>query len=675
MTFADFAFATDDYRVDTQLPAMESQLIEASELGDKPQAFGLPRCFVTVATVAIVGLIAGLPTTFAELPPPVKLAPSIEQLETARAEVVARAIPTATSIFVPGGGGGGSGVVIDPDGYALTNFHVTSPAGNFMQCSMADGKVYDAVIVGIDPVGDLAMIRLVGRDAFPHAPLGDSSRVQSGDWSMVIGNPFLLAGNLQPTVTWGVISGVGRYQYPSGTLLEYGDCLQTEASVNPGNSGGPIYNDDAEVIGIVGRCSFEKRGRVNVGVGYAISANQAKNFLGTLEVGRIADHATLGATVVTDPEGGVRISNIIAGSDAYRRGLRYDAEILRIDGRTVTTANEVQNVLATYPANWRIPLTFRHDGETVRTVVRLRSVHRRDELLEKMKGSMPPPPPVPDKPKDEDDDTESSPPQDDREPGESIPRDATPGESDDDAEGNAESDAGKKSSSVSDEVKRMFEARRGFANYYFNRLAQQRFINSLRKLAIAPESGGNGAAGASRWTIRGVATTHGDAEVAIEIDPKIAKGVIGDDSALLESGNDAYELVERGGKMAVLAPLSAWLRMTIEGPDRFGDTYAAGSGPLAGARPLRNIIVSTDGESEVRFLTHPDGDHLEVVEVEADRDRDPAELWITLGPDRRPERLELKFGLETRVAIKITQWETSPIDKPVNVDALDPAKE
>ena len=120
---------------------------------------------------------------------------------------------------------------------------------------------------------------------------------------MVIGNPFPLATNLKPTVTYGILSGVGRYQYPSGTLLEYGDCLQTDASVNPGNSSGPIYDAEGRLLGIIGRCSFEKRGRVNVGVGYAISINQAENFIGYLHSGRIVDHATLGATVSTDPDG------------------------------------------------------------------------------------------------------------------------------------------------------------------------------------------------------------------------------------------------------------------------------------------------------------------------------------------------------------------------------------
>ena len=111
-----------------------------------------------------------------------------------------------------------------------------------------------------------------------------------------MGNPFSLATDFTPTVTFGLISGVNRYQPPEGKgLLEYTDCIQIDTSINPGNSGGPLFNMQGELIGINGRGSFEKRGRVNSGVGYAISINQIKNFLGHLQAGIDTDHATLGA--------------------------------------------------------------------------------------------------------------------------------------------------------------------------------------------------------------------------------------------------------------------------------------------------------------------------------------------------------------------------------------------
>src|SRR5579883_3092739 len=226
--------------------------------------------------------------------------------------------------------GGGSGVLISEDGYALTNFHVTEAArGPVMKCGLPDGQLYDAVLVGLDKVGDVALIKLLPKkpgDTFPFAKLGDSDKLQAGDWSLAMGNPFLLANDFTPTVTYGLISGVHRYQYPAGTLLEYTDCIQIDTSINPGNSGGPLFNTAGELIGINGRIALEKRGRVNVGVGYSISINQIKNFLGQLKAGIDTDHATLGALVGTASEDApltqMVIKQMLDESDAYRRGLK-----------------------------------------------------------------------------------------------------------------------------------------------------------------------------------------------------------------------------------------------------------------------------------------------------------------------------------------------------------------
>src|SRR5205814_2664695 len=105
--------------------------------------------------------------------------------------------------------------------------------------------------------------------------------------------------------------GVNRYQPPEGKgTLEYTDCIQFDTSINPGNSGGPLFNMNGELIGINGRGSFDKRGRVNSGVGYAISINQIKNFLGHMRAGIDTDHATLGATVKTVGEGDDEIARM-----------------------------------------------------------------------------------------------------------------------------------------------------------------------------------------------------------------------------------------------------------------------------------------------------------------------------------------------------------------------------
>ncbi len=311
--------------------------------------------------------------------------------EAKRIAVVNKAKDCVLAIFLTSGQGGGSGVVISPDGYALTNFHVALPCGKAMLCGMADGKAYDAVLVGLDPTGDVALVKLFGRDDFSYAELGDTDKTRVGDWVFAMGNPFLLATDFQPTVTYGIISGLHRYQKPADKreLLEYTDCLQTDASINPGNSGGPLFDAEGRLIGINGRGSFEKRGRVNVGAGYAISINQIKNFLAALRGGRIADHATLGAEAASDEGGRPVVTEIYETSDAYRRGLRRDDEIVSFAGRSISTTNAFKNVLGTLPKGWRVPLSYRHEGKQYDVLVRLAAAHSESELIEMAGGRAP----------------------------------------------------------------------------------------------------------------------------------------------------------------------------------------------------------------------------------------------------------------------------------------------
>ncbi|NND99372.1 MAG: trypsin-like serine protease [Pirellulaceae bacterium] len=585
---------------------------------------------------------------------PLKIDPVLQQAEDDRIAAIERARPSAVSIYVPGGGGGGSGVLISPDGYALTNFHVTSPAGVYMRCSLADGNVYDAVLVGIDPVGDLAMIRLLGRDDFPYATMADSRLAKAGDWCMVIGNPFLLASNLQPTVTWGILSGVGRYQYPSGTLLEYADCLQTDASINPGNSGGPIYNHRGELLGIVGRASFEKRGRVNVGVGYAISIHQAKNFLGYLRSGRVVDHATLGATVTTDPDGGVSVSNILESSDAYRRGLRYASEVLEIDGRSVQTANDVQNILGTLPSGWRVKMTFREQGRLTETLVRLRSVHRQDELLEKMSAALPPPPPRPGE-KEGPSEKEQGPDGKQDEPGGKVP-------GLEDLKKLKDKILKKRpAKKYPKHVEALLEARRGYANYHFNVLEQQDFIRELRQQAPRGKAGTD-----EIWLIKGSTEGANPQSVSIQIESGNMALVVGETALASKTKADLYDGVDSRSVAGILPALDAWRRMLARGPKKFGESYYLGTMPLAGERPLRDCMVAMDGELEVRWLSHPESHHVEVVEVFADRDEDPAELWIGRDETGAPTTMDLRYGLDSVLRFQVTSWDKRPVTAPVD---------
>ena len=310
-------------------------------------------CFALAAVFCLAAWLAG------GLSPGLAQCPNVrlQEAEARRIAVIARVRPSVVAIFARGGQGGGSGVLVSKDGYALSNFHVVQGSGPVMQCGLPDGVLYDAVLVGVDKVGDVALIKLLPKKPggeFPAARLGDSDKVKAGDWSLAMGNPFLLATDFTPTVTYGLVSGVHRYQYPEGSrgLLEYTDCIQTDTSINPGNSGGPLFNMDGELIGINGRISLEKRGRVNSGVGYAISINQIKNFMGHLRAGLEADHATLGAFIENksdDVQGAMVVTSILENSDAHRRGLDLNDELVSFAGRPVTNANYFQNVLGLFP--------------------------------------------------------------------------------------------------------------------------------------------------------------------------------------------------------------------------------------------------------------------------------------------------------------------------------------
>ena len=476
---------------------------------------------------------------------------AVLRAEAERVAVVAKASEAAVAIFASGGQGGGSGVVISHDGYALSNFHVTKGAGDAMKCGMSDGRMYDAVIVGIDPVGDVALLKLLGRDDFPHAELADSDLVQVGDWAFAIGNPFLLATDFTPSVSYGIISGVHRYQYPAGTLLEYTDCLQTDASINPGNSGGPLFDSHGKLIGINGRGSFEKRGRVNVGVGYAISINQIKNFLGHLKGGRVVDHATLGARVTTRPDGSVGVADILDDSDAFRRGLRQGDEVVRFGGRPIRTVNAFKNVLGIFPKDWRVPLTYRHEGKTFDVAVRLEGVHSPEELLAKLQGRVPAEPgpdrPAPDRPGR----GRRQPQPDDGQPDEQPndkPKRMTPR-----VAGAAPMPA---------EVKAVYEARRGFANYFFNKIERVRTWN--RCIARGDFHEATGA-----WTLKGELAVGGDAE--FRLSDTIAACTMPGGHLEANVGEDLTTIADPPGSGGMLAALHLWRRLLVLGPERYGD--------------------------------------------------------------------------------------------------------
>jgi S1-C subfamily serine protease len=526
-----------------------------------------------------------------------------------RIEVMRRASAAAVAIFA-GEAGGGSGVLISPDGYALTNFHVVQPAGIAMKCGLADGRLYDAVLVGLDPTGDVALVKLLGRDDFPFAALADSDEVEVGDFCFAAGNPFLLATDFQPSISAGIVSGTRRYQFPAGTILEYTDCLQVDAAINPGNSGGGLFDAQGRIIGVNGRASFEKRGRVNVGVGYAISANQLRNFLGQLKGGRLVDHATLGATVATSADGRVVVSDILESSDAWKRGLRYDDEVVSLAGRSVRTVNAFKNILGTLPAGWRVPLVYRRGGRREEILVRLAGVHTAAALATIVEGK--------------------SQKQDGKK---QIPKESAPAET--------------PPAPLPSAVRPFYEARRGFTNHHFNTVERDRVARALAADGGQPAGGG-------RWILAGRLATG----EPFRIELSDTEGVIDlpTGTTRVDATGELDVNPSPPGSGGMLAALLLWRRLLREGPEPLGRTSYWGTVPLdprslgESATPrLGDMLESSVAGVEARF-TVGDGGTVSGIELWTTPDADPCEVRFTFPGPKHPQDLPrgMPSGIEVR---------------------------
>ena len=285
--------------------------------------------------------------------------------EARRQQVIERVYGSVLAIFGQDPQeGGGSGVLISADGQALTNFHVVAAAGWQGVAGLPDGRLLPWRLIGVDPGGDLALIQLPSETALPAAELGDSRSLRPGMWVMAMGNGFNLAGDYQPGVSLGVVSGVERFQDGEGgsNLLRYGQCIQVDAAINPGNSGGPLFDMQGKVIGIVGRASFAERGRVNVGLGYAISVAQVLHFLPRLREGGLVHHGRVGATF-TDLDGKVICKALERDSQLAHAGLQRGDQLMRLGGVEVRSADHYTGLLSIYPAGAVVEMVWNHQGQ------------------------------------------------------------------------------------------------------------------------------------------------------------------------------------------------------------------------------------------------------------------------------------------------------------------------
>ncbi|MFM7075888.1 MAG: trypsin-like peptidase domain-containing protein [Planctomycetaceae bacterium] len=246
---------------------------------------------------------------------------------------------------IPGRSGVGSGVIIDASGIVLTNNHVVEGADS-VTVELGDGREFKAGDIKTDPKSDLAVLRLLDADGLPVAKLGDSDKLEIGDWVIAIGNPF----ELETTVSAGIISGKGR---ELGSV-ERAKFLQTDAAINPGNSGGPLVNLAGEVIGI--NTAIASNNGSYQGVGFAIPVNLAKWVGGQLVANGRVQRGYLGVQIgalsremasklgVKDRKG-VLVNDVVAGTPAAEAGVEELDVITAFDGQLVDGPRTLQEVV------------------------------------------------------------------------------------------------------------------------------------------------------------------------------------------------------------------------------------------------------------------------------------------------------------------------------------------
>lgn len=576
------------------------------------------------------------------------------EAEQKRIAAVERVRPAVVALFAGGGTNGGSGVLIDKDGFLLTNYHVVQATGPVMKCGLPDGVLYDGVLVGLDKVGDVALVKLLPKDKdkpFPFAPLGDSDKVRAGDWSLAMGNPFLLATDFTPTVTFGLVSGVHRYQYPEGgrQLLEYTDCIQIDTSINPGNSGGPLFNIQGELIGINGRGSFDKRGRVNSGVGYAISINQIKNFMGALYAGIDTDHATLGATVETDKdeELGARLTirAVLDDCDVRRRGLEPGDELIEFAGRPMGSVNQFKNVMGIYPKGWRLPFTFRHGNDKKEMLVRVMGYQAR-EVDDQGRPALPDPQPKPQPPG----------------PGQPKPMiKPVPAQ-------------------PSGPAAKLYEPKPGFTNYHFNKLARERLLAGFKK--HGDFSGVKG-----EWALEGTVDLARKKGATIKItlgEDKNKKTMVyfdldgvKYDLEPLKAGQDGRQLKQPNGSGGIMLALHAWRQLlTLQEKGFVGQFAHGGSEPFYPPRPegeqpkslkeLRvdtEVIATEEADVSAKWYFSLKDQTLLGFELWTERGGDPCEVYFSdyKAVDGRelPHRLDVRYGNERYGTFTIKEYKVA----------------
>jgi putative serine protease PepD len=350
---------------------------------------------------AVAAVVGHNGTTYAS---PTAVKPASSKSATGVAAIAQAVQPSTVSITVTAqqGEDEGTGVIIRSDGMILTNNHVVSAASGGGQISVKfnDGRKAAAQIVGTDPATDLAVIKASGVSGLRPVTFGNSDQLQVGDPVVAIGSPLGLEGS----VTSGIVSalhrtltesgdqqqqqppgfpfggnggngqnGQGQQNGSGGTAI--GDAIQTDAAINPGNSGGPLVNGSGQVIGINTAIATSGGGNGNIGVGFAIPIDTAKQVADQLIKTGKATHAYLGVTL-SDAQGGQEgalVASVQNGTPAASSGLKEGDIVTQVDGKPITGADDLSAAIRGHNPGDKIALTYVRNGQKHTTNVTLTS--------------------------------------------------------------------------------------------------------------------------------------------------------------------------------------------------------------------------------------------------------------------------------------------------------------
>jgi putative serine protease PepD len=339
-----------------------------------------PRTLLVVAVASILGGAAGTGVAIGLRDDPSQTATTtVGSVTTASdgstlsaREIYQRAADSVAYITARGGQGSatGTGFVVDAGGLIVTNEHVVDGSSD-ISVKLGDGKAQRATVVGQDKSTDLALLKIdTGGGKLTPLKLADSSKVQIGDATFAIGNPF----GLEDTLTTGVVSATERkITAPDGFSIS--GVLQTDAALNPGNSGGPLLNDQGEVIGVNSQIESSSSANgsegSNTGVGFAIPSNTVRKVIASLQEGGEVSHAYLGVSTSDAGGGGATVESVSAGGPAASAGLQAGAVIVAVDDMTVVSSDDLSSAVDGHQPGDEVELKVRTGSGTDTVSVKL----------------------------------------------------------------------------------------------------------------------------------------------------------------------------------------------------------------------------------------------------------------------------------------------------------------